>query len=48
VVDALPAYELRDAGGAVVGRGAARGERSQLVELVRTADGWRLVSVSPA
>ena len=48
VVDALPTYEVHDAGGAVVGRGAARGERPQLVELALTADGWRLVSVTPA
>jgi hypothetical protein len=48
VVDTLSAYEIRDAAGAVVSRGAARGERAFVVDLVRVAEGWRLVEVRPA
>jgi hypothetical protein len=44
----LSAYEIRDAAGAVVSRGAARGERAFVVDLVRVAEGWRLVEVRPA
>lgn len=47
VVDALSPYELRDASGALVQRVAGRPAAPFLVELVRTADGWRLVQVQP-
>lgn len=47
VVDALGPYEVRDRTGRLVARVAGRGERRQLVELARTAQGWRLVSVAP-
>lgn len=48
VVDVLGAYEIHDPAGAVVGRAAARGRRAFLVELTRTASGWRLVEVRAA
>ena len=48
VVDTLGAYEILDAAGVLVSRGAARGERPFVVELVRAADGWRLAEVRPA
>ena len=47
MVDTLPAYDVRDAEGAVVARAAGRGERSQVVELALTPGGWRLVSLTP-
>ena len=47
VVDTLSAYEIRDGSGAVVSTAPARGEKSFLVELVQTVDGWRLVEVRP-
>ncbi|HWG94579.1 MAG TPA: serine/threonine-protein kinase [Mycobacteriales bacterium] len=47
VVDVLRAYELRDVSGEVVRRVPSRGEAPHEVELVRTADGWRLVQVTP-
>jgi hypothetical protein len=47
VVDVLAGYEVRDAAGDVVTRTAARAETPYLVELARTADGWRLVQVRP-
>jgi hypothetical protein len=47
VVDVLAAYEVRDAAGAVLSRAPARGEQPFLVELTRTAEGWRLVQVRP-
>jgi hypothetical protein len=47
VVDVLTAYEVRDTAGAVVSRAPARGEQPFLVQLTRTADGWRLVQVLP-
>lgn len=47
VVDTLSAYEIRDGAGQVVSRAAARGESPFVVELTRTTDGWRLVSVRP-
>lgn len=47
VVDVLAAYEVRDAGGAVVSRTPARGEAAYEVELSRTDAGWRLVQVTP-
>ena len=45
VVDVLHAHEVRSADGTVVGRFAARGSARWVVELVATADGWRLLSV---
>lgn len=47
VVDALAGYSVRDAAGAVVTRTAERGPRPFVVELARTADGWRLVQLTP-
>lgn len=47
VIDALAAYELLDAEGDVVQRTAGRGEREHVVDLERTADGWRLSEVRP-
>jgi hypothetical protein len=48
LVDVLAAYEVRDAAGEVVSRTPSRGEAAYVVELARTADGWRLVQVVPA
>ena len=48
VTDVLAPYELRDAGGTVVGRGPGRDARTSVVELHRTPGGWRLVSVTPS
>ena len=47
VVDSLGAYDVRDAAGAVVTRRPGRGEAVQLVRLVRTDAGWRLMDVQP-
>jgi hypothetical protein len=47
VVDRLEAYDVRDAGGAVVVRQPGRAEAVQRVHLVRTDAGWRLVEVRP-
>lgn len=48
VVDVLSAYDVRDAAGTVVASTAARGETTYVVELARTEQGWRLLSVTPA
>ena len=48
VVDTLAAHEVRAADGSVVQGVPARGERPYLVELVRTDQGWRLASITPA
>ena len=47
VVDALGAYEVRDAAGAVVGRTPPRADAPHVVELALTPSGWRLVQVAP-
>ena len=47
VVDVLAPYEVRDGTGEVVSRAPARGEATYVVELTRTAEGWRLLSVTP-
>ena len=46
VVDVLAAYAVVARDGTVVSRAPARGEATHVVELVRTAAGWRLRQVS--
>jgi hypothetical protein len=46
VVDALSSYDVMSAG-RVVERSAPRGDATFVVTLVRTAQGWRLLEVSP-
>ena len=48
VVDVLAAYEVRDAAGQVVSRAAERGSTGWVVELMRAAAGWQLLSLTPA
>ena len=48
VVDTLAPYDVRDADGTVVARRPGRGEAVQVVRLVRTGAGWRLLDVQPA
>jgi hypothetical protein len=48
VVDRLGGYVVRDSAGAVVQRSATRPDAAYVVELARTADGWRLVTVNAA
>jgi hypothetical protein len=47
VVDELSPYAVHDAAGEVVRQVPARGPVAQAVQLDRTAEGWRLVSVEP-
>jgi hypothetical protein len=48
VTDVLAAYAVVARDGTVVSRAPARGERTYVVDLVRTADGWRMRQVTPA
>ena len=48
VRDSLPAYDLLDAAGAVVGRTAGRPAASRVLVLVRTAEGYRISGVQSA
>lgn len=47
VVDVLGPQQVHDRQNAVVEQRAGRGERAYVVELVRSAEGWRLADVRP-
>lgn len=45
VVDELPSYPVNDVGGDAVGRTPPRAAATSIIELVRSADGYRIRSV---
>lgn len=48
VVDELPSYPVTDVGGGAVGRTPPRAVATSIIELVRSADGYRIRSVERA
>ena len=47
VVDRLSSYRLVNARGTTVGTGAGRAARAFTMQLVRTANGWRIAAIVP-